>query len=203
MAHPCLAIIILAAGASSRMRGRDKLLEDVDGAPLLRQQVLKAMPRTTHPVIVTLPTAPHPRYQAVEDLSIECVPVPQAKNGMSASLRAGIAALPNSISVAMVLLADLPDLTSKDLRTVAEAVDLTTDTLIWRGATADGAPGHPIIFRKALFGAIEALTGDTGGRDIVKKAKGQVQLIPLPGNRARCDLDTPEDWDAWRAARTK
>lgn len=203
MAHPALAIIILAAGASSRMRGRDKLMEDVDGEPLLRHQAKRAIATTGGPVFVTLPVAPHPRYGALDGLDVQQIPVPHAEEGMSASLRAGIAALPQETPLAMVLLADLPDLTQADLKTVADAVDLSTGTLIWRGVTADGAPGHPIIFRNTLFESIGALTGDTGGREVVQKAKGKVQLIHLPGNRARCDLDTPEDWAAWRAARMK
>jgi CTP:molybdopterin cytidylyltransferase MocA len=95
-------------------------------------------------------------------------------------------------------LGDLPDLTSDDLRAVADAVDLSTKTLAWRGATADGAPGHPIVFHAALFGAFATLKGDGGGREVIAQAKGHVQLVPLPADRARNDLDTPEEWAEWR-----
>ncbi|MCB1376719.1 MAG: nucleotidyltransferase family protein, partial [Rhodobacteraceae bacterium] len=84
--------------------------------------------------------------------------------------------------------------------TVAQAVDLKSDTLIWRGATEDLRPGHPIVFAAPLFPAFAALCGDSGGREIVAMAEDRVKLIALPGQRARRDLDTPEDWAAWRAA---
>mgnify|MGYP003662944930 CR=1 FL=1 len=191
-----LPVILLAAGASARMRGRDKLLEDVGGQPLLRRQAIMA--RTIGPVVVALPPAPHPRYTALSGLDITALPVPDAAEGMGASLGAGFAALPAGTRAAMVLLADMPDLTADDLACVAAAVDLDSDTRIWRGATADGAPGHPIVFAAALFAQMARLTGDDGGRGVVAQAGDRVQLVPLPGNRARLDLDTPEDWAAWR-----
>ena len=194
-------IIVLAAGASRRMRGRDKLLEDVDGEPLLRQQARKALAVTSGPVLIALPPAPHPRYAALDGLTVQIVPVPDAAEGMNASLRAAFSALPADAKAAMLLLGDLPDLTSDDLRDVANAVDLSTETLVWRGATANGAPGHPIVFNAALFGVFATLKGDGGGREVIAQAKGHVQLVPLPADRARNDLDTPEEWAEWRAKR--
>lgn len=195
-------IIVLAAGQSRRMQGRDKLLEDVDGGPLIRAQAQKARIATSGSVIVALPPRPHPRYQALDGLDVTCLPVPDADTGMNASLRRSVAALPQDAPCAMVLLGDLPDLDASDLCKVARAVDLTSDTQIWRGATAQGAPGHPIVFRNTLFDAFATLKGDSGGREVVAGAKGHVALIPLPGDRARGDLDTPEDWAAWREARS-
>lgn len=200
MKHTDFPIIILAAGQSSRMRGRDKLLEMVNGTPLIRLQASKAL-SVSPSVYVALPAAPHPRYTALTGLPVHAVPVPDAAEGMNASLRRAFAALPPDAPCAMVLLADLPDLTAADLARVARAVDLASDTMVWRGATADGAPGHPIVFSAALFGAFATLSGDTGGRTVIEQARGRVALIPLEGNRARNDLDTPEAWDAWHAAR--
>ena len=194
-------IILLAAGQSRRMQGRDKLLEDVDGVPLIRAQAQKARIATSGSVIVALPPRPHPRYEALDGLVVTCLPVPDADTGMNASLRRSVAALPQDAPCVMILLGDLPDLKVSDLCKLASAVDLQSDTQAWRGATAQGAPGHPIIFRNTLFDAFATLKGDSGGREVVARAQGHVALIPLPDNRARGDLDTPEDWAAWRKAR--
>lgn len=193
-------VVVLAAGQSTRMRGVDKLLEDVDGQPLLRRQVLMARTATRGDVIVALPPEPHPRHDLLQDLPVIRLGVPDAKEGINASLRAAFAALPPA-RCAMLLLADLPELETADLLRVARAVDLSSDRLIWRGTTQDGAPGHPVVFAAGLFPAFQTLRGDSGGREIVALAKGKVALIPLRGDRARRDLDTPEDWAAWRKAR--
>ncbi|MEX3315603.1 NTP transferase domain-containing protein [Sulfitobacter sp. PS-8MA] len=189
-------VILLAAGASTRMRGRDKLLEEVEGQPLLRRQARLA--RGVGPVIVALPPAPHPRYAALSGLDITALPVPDAAEGMGASLRTAFAALPPETGAAMVMLADMPEVQAQDLARLVAAVHVESDMLIWRAATAQGAPGHPIVFAAPLFAQMRQLRGDDGGRSVVRAVPDRVQLVPLPGNRARLDLDTPEDWSAWR-----
>ena len=72
---------------------------------------------------------------------------------------------------------------------------------IWRGAAEDGTPGHPVLFDGALRDDFADLSGDSGGRAIIDRYKDRTHLVPLPGRRALTDLDTPEDWEAWRSAR--
>ncbi len=200
---PCpLPILILAAGQSSRMRGRDKLMEIVEGKPLIRRQVEMAQATTHAPILVTVPDTEHPRVAALAGCDVRIIPVPDASSGMSASLRRGLEAVPQDCPAVMVFLADLPALTAADLATVCAAVDLETDMLIWRGATQSAAPGHPIVFARALFGPLKKITGDTGGTEVVAQHRDRMVLVPLPDNRARLDLDTPEDWDAWHAGRS-
>ena len=193
-----LPILILAAGQSNRMRGRDKLMELVDDKPLLQRQIDNAHATTTGPVLVTLPPAPHPRYALTQKTMAQIVPVPDAVDGMSASLRRGLEAISNDARAAMVLLADLPELTATDLRCVLAAVDTDSNSLIWRGATKDGKPGHPIVFARPLFNALQQLVGDEGGNRVAKDNSDRMALIRLPGQRARLDLDTPEEWERWR-----
>ena len=195
-----LPIVVLGAGQSSRMRGADKLMQLVDGVPLIRRQAKIARAATSGKVIVALPNGPHPRYGALAGLDIQVLPVPDAAEGMTASLKRGFAAV-DGHPAAMLLLADLPELTVGDLREVSGAVDRNGSHLVWRGVTEDGKPGHPIVFAAPLFGAFAGLTGDSGGREVVDAAGDRVHLVPLPGQRARRDLDTPEDWAQWQAER--
>ena len=194
-------VIMLAAGQSTRMRGRDKLLEHVEGMALLRRQARLARAATTSLVLIALPPAPHPRYGVLEGLDVTPVPVEDADEGMNASLRKAIAALPASATHVMVVLADMPELTVADLRAVAQSIATHPDALIWRGATEKGDPGHPTIFHRSLFSALSALKGDSGGRNVITAHQNKVHIVPLPTNHARLDLDTPEAWKAWRASR--
>lgn len=191
------AVLILAAGRAARMGGIDKLTEPVDGAPLIRRQARAALACGV-PVFVVLPPAPHPRHEALQDLPVIPLVLPGSAEGLSGSLRDGIAALPDEFTHALILLADLPEITADDLRAVLAGPETAPDALVWRGTTADGAPGHPILVARAIFPAFAALRGDDGGQAALKAVEGQVALIPLPGQRARRDLDTPEDWAAWR-----
>jgi CTP:molybdopterin cytidylyltransferase MocA len=193
-----IAIVVLAAGSSSRMGGRDKLMEQIDGMPLLRRTVLRALEAGCD-VSVALPEAPHPRHDALADLPVRRVPVPAATEGMNASLRAGLAALPPQTEAVMVMLADMPDITTQDMKDVLQAVDLISDTLIWRATTQSGDAGHPIVFRATLIPALIALNGDAGGSAVVKANRAHTLHVPLPGTHARTDLDTPQAWADWRA----
>lgn len=194
-----IPILLLAAGQSRRMGGADKLMQEIDGEPLLRRSARIAM--TAGPVIVALPPAPHPRHGALAGLDIVVVEVPDAAEGMNASLRRAVTALPPQAPAAMVLLADLPDLTAQDLSHVLAAIDFSSKNLVWRGATEDGRPGHPVVFHKALFPELLALTGDGGAQSVAQAHKDRQVLVPLPGQNARTDLDTPEAWADWRAKR--
>lgn len=193
----CVPIILLAAGASSRMAGADKLLLDVGGEPLLRRAARRAA--AVGPVLVALPPAPHPRHDVLNGVPVQRVPVPDAGEGMNASLRQAVGALPQGADAAMVLLADLPKLSEEDLRTVLQSVEKHPDMAIWRGATATGEPGHPVVFSRELFGELLALTGDSGAQAVVARHRDRVEIVPLPADHARFDLDTPAAWAAFRA----
>ncbi|MEX0348445.1 MAG: NTP transferase domain-containing protein [Paracoccaceae bacterium] len=192
-----IPIILLAAGASRRMEGADKLMRCIDGEPLLRRTARRAL--SVGPLYVALPPEPHPRHAAIADLDAHIVPIPDAAEGMNASLRGAVAALPPTVPAAMVLLADLPDLTEEDLKVILQAVDTKSKNLIWRGATDDGAPGHPVVFARSLFPELLALTGDAGAQGVARSHADRTVCIRLPGSNARQDLDTEQDWADWLA----
>lgn len=195
-----LHCLLPAAGASSRMRGGDKLLEKVDGRPCLRVMADRAA-EAGLTVIVTLPALDHPRAKALEGAKVQVVPVPDAAEGMSASLRRASTEIGPDTDGLMILPPDMPALTSSDITLVLKSF-LKEPDRIHRGATEEGLGGHPIIFPKHLLTQFSALKGDQGAAPIVKAHAAQVQLVTLAGQKARLDLDTPEAWAAWRASCT-
>jgi len=102
----------------------------------------------------------------------------------------------------MVVLADLVEIGASEIGAVLAARHSAPGARAWRGATEDGAPGHPVLFDASLRSAFGALQGDMGAGAVLGGLGGAVHLVPLPGQRARRDLDTPEDWAAYRAAQS-
>ncbi len=192
-----IPIILLAAGQSSRMGGTDKLMQPVGGVPLLRRVAQRAI--AVGPVFVALPPMPHPRYTVLNDLDVLPVEIPDAREGINASLKGAMAAIPAHAKAVMILLSDLPDLTTADLRNVLKSVKTHPANRIWRGATNQGVPGHPVIFDRSLFAELTDLTGDSGAQSVVRRHKDAVHLHRLPSQNALLDLDTPEDWAEWVA----
>ncbi|MGR3636492.1 MAG: nucleotidyltransferase family protein [Shimia sp.] len=195
-----LAILLLAAGRSARMNTRDKLLEPVDNNPLLQTLTNRAS-TTGAQVFVVLPPDRPKRNASLSGTVAQIIIADDAHLGMAHSLRAGIAALPADITAAMVLPADMPEITRKDFAEMHAAHAASPADAILRATSADGTPGHPVIFPRALFADLLTLTGDQGARAILAKHTARLRPVPLPDRHAVTDLDTPDDWDNWRKSR--
>ncbi len=185
-------IALLAAGFSSRMRGGDKLLETVDGTALLRLLATRGL-AAGWPVAVTLPPGGAARRAALRGLPLDRLEVPDAATGMAASFRRLAAALPGPL---LVMLADMPEIETEDLRRFIAAHEAAPGRVL-RATAASGRPGQPVLFPARLVPALAELEGDEGARSLLTDE--EVVAIPLQGDRAITDLDTPEAWAAWRA----
>lgn len=191
-----LAILLLAAGQSTRMRGGDKQMEPIAGIPVLRL-LANAAVQTGMPCYVTLPAPDHPRSHTIQDMRLSQIYVADAHLGMGHSIAAGLRVIqPTHAQAVMICPTDLPDITEHHFETMIETWHKTPDTVL-RAADATGKMGHPVIFPRGYFSALINLDGDQGAREVF----GQSQITPVlfvdhaPTN----DLDTPEDWQKWRA----
>ncbi|NCO22247.1 MAG: nucleotidyltransferase family protein [Rhodobacterales bacterium] len=196
-----VSILLCAAGASFRMRGADKLLQQIDGVALLRRQAMAAA-QTGAPVIVALSPGAMGRLAVLRDLPVAVIEVPRAADGMGESLALGARAA-GAAQGLMVMLADMPEIETADLTALIAAFDAASGRRIIRAGAADGTPGHPVIFPADCVPALADLSGDTGARDILRANAHRITTLPRPGQRALIDLDTPEAWAAWRAEKTK
>lgn len=194
-------ILIPAAGSSSRMRGSDKLMQRVDGMPLIRRQAIRALAAT--PLVCVTLAASHPdRLSALAGLPLDICVLPDADEGMAASLRHAASHAPGfagdrSATAIMVVPADMPDLTADDLRRMIDAHALDPAAIL-RATASDGTAGHPVLFPRDLWADLLHLRGDQGARAVLAQYAGRVSHIALPGFNAVTDLDTPEDWARWR-----
>jgi len=193
-----IAVLILGAGSSSRMRGGDKLLEPVEGVPLLAKLAQRAL-ATGAEVAVTLPSASHPRGVALDGLDVIRIEVPDAGDGMSASLRRGAAMLSDREAM-MVLPGDMPEIGTADIAAMIAAFRAAGEPPpILRATDEAGNPGHPVLFPRRLLSKFATLAGDTGAAPILRAHMNEVRPLPLPARRALTDLDSPEDWAEWRS----
>jgi molybdenum cofactor cytidylyltransferase len=180
------------------MGGQDKLLETVDDVALLRKVAQRALQAATH-VAVTLRPGDINRKAALEWLPLTILPVPDAAEGMAASLRAG-GAWAEQIGAAalMIALPDMPDITAADMRVLITAQAQRPDQPLRACSPTDEA-GHPVILPRVCFEQMLTLHGDEGARKIFRA--NPPRLHPLADERALIDLDTPEAWARWRASR--
>ena len=197
--RPRISAVLLAAGASSRMQGRDKLLEEVAGTPLIALLAGRLGESAAEEVVCVLPPGGGPRQAALEGLAVRLVENARAEEGMGTSIAAGVAAIDPEADAVLLVLADMPEIERADIDRLIAGFDPGEGRAIVRAVTAEGRPGQPVLFGRRFFEALRALEGDAGARAIVAEHPEFVADVVLPDGRAVLDLDTPEAWADWRA----
>lgn len=199
---PKIATVILAAGASSRMKGRDKLLEAVDGQPLLSRMIHEAQASQSDDVFVVLPQDTHPERHALV-MDEQKILNPSPSEGLGSSLRLATQKLAKNYAALVFLLADLPEIRSDHINRLIAAYAPEDGREIIRAASASGQPGHPVLFGERFFEPLMALHGDEGAKSLFAQVADFVEWVRMEDNAPITDLDTPEDWENWRARHSK
>ncbi len=185
-----VAAVVLAAGQSSRMAPRHKLLEDAGGRPMVVRVVDAVLASQARPVlVVTGHRAPDIRA-ALAGRPVVFVAAPDYADGLSASLRAGLAALPATAPAALVVLGDMPLVSAASIDRLLDAYDPDGGRTIV-APTHGGELGNPVLWDRRHFPAMMALTGDRGARSLLRQHADAVTEVPLDDTVLR-DFDTVE-----------
>lgn len=190
---PIVAIVLLAAGMATRMgpNGGPKLLAEFDGMPLVRRSAFAASNSHAESVIVVVGHRQDDIRKALSDLQLNIVANRDYASGMASSLVIGFAsAEANGADGVLVMLADMPGVTSSDLNRLITAFQDGKGASIVR-AVSQGKRGNPVILPRSLNNAVLRLKGDVGARYLIKASGLPVIEVEI-GDAAQIDVDTPE-----------
>jgi molybdenum cofactor cytidylyltransferase len=191
------AAIVLAAGRSSRM-GAHKLLLPLGGRPLIAHVVIAACARSANPVIVVLGHDAERVAAALPPGRQQVIINPSYQEGMSTSLRVGLAAIPPQTAGALILLGDQPLVTANLVEQMLEAARESPASIL--AASYGGRRGNPVYFPRTYFEELRKVTGDEGGRSVIQHHPESVQLVPIVHMDAALDADSPDDYQRILAA---
>ena len=188
-------IILLAAGASTRM-GQSKQLLKIEGESLLARTADIALQSEAQSVVIVLGANEENHRSAIHDLKVDVITNPDWKSGVGSSLKTGLEYtlkhFPQTEGV-IILVCDQPYLTSGHLKELAAQYETSRKPII--ASHYSGVVGVPAFFHKQMFPKLRALLADQGAKKIILQHLDEtVRVEFLEG---AVDLDTPEDYEAF------
>ena len=192
-----IAAVVLAAGASSRM-GEPKPLVRLGDRPLLAH-VLDGLRRSGvgDTILVLGDSADRVRAELPTE-GARVVENPAFRDGMSTSLRKGLAALPPEAAAFFVVLADEPFVRPGTYDALIAAREATGARILV--PTYHGVRGNPVLLDRSLAPEADTITGDRGCRELHQRHPNDTVEVPVDDPGVLLDLDTPEQVELARKA---
>jgi molybdenum cofactor cytidylyltransferase len=188
---PRIAALILAAGQSRRMGTLNKLLIGIDGKPMVRHVADAVAASRARPVVVVTGHERDAVARALAGIEAELVVNPDFAQGLSTSVKRGLAALPPDIDGAVVCLGDMPMVRGAEIDRLIDAFNPLEGRAICV-PTRRGKRGNPVLLAKPLFAELAAVTGDVGARDLVAAHPELVAEVEMESDAVLTDIDTPQ-----------
>ena len=189
---PTIAAVVLAAGRSRRMAPHNKLLVvDRTGKPMIARVVDNVLSSHARPILVVTGHQAEQVQHALGGRPVRYVHAGDYAEGLSASLKAGIAAVPEECAAAIVCLGDMPLVTGRMIDRLLSAYDPDEGRLIVL-PTYRGKQGNPMLWDREFFPEIMDVSGDSGARFLVGQHIEAVAEVEMADDAVLRDFDTTE-----------
>jgi molybdenum cofactor cytidylyltransferase len=179
------------------MGGPNKLLAELDGKKLVRIVAGQALASRATEVIVVTGHQADLVEQALAGLKVKFVRNPDFAGGLASSVKAGIGAVPANADGVLVCLGDMPLISADLIDRLIEAFEPDRGHLI-TVPVSDGRRGNPVLWSRRFFRELMTLDGDVGARHLIAKHAEAVAEVPVEGDSAFLDIDTPQALEAAR-----
>jgi 4-nitrophenyl phosphatase len=187
-----IAAIILAAGGSTRF-GQSKQLLDWGGVPLVAHVADEALAAGLVPVVAVLGSQAEAVRAALGARPVQTAMSWRWEAGLSASLQAGLAALPPETEAAVFMHCDQPLVSADLLRTLVSRFEESGAPIVY--PTHAGQRSTPVLFARRLFPELAAVGGDEGGRAVIARHPDEVATVEVDNPDMLADIDTPDDYE--------
>jgi len=183
--------IILAAGSSKRM-GKQKLLLPFKNSTIL-EEVIKIVKSCSALNEVIVVYKSEEVLNAIKKYDVKPVYNPNAEKGQSTSVVEGIKSCHPETKAYMFIMGDQPFINLDIINAIIEVWNNNPNSIIV--PKYDGKNGMPTLFPSNYKQGLLNITGDKGGRDIIKANPDNVINVDFSNTLAGFDIDTIEDYN--------
>jgi molybdenum cofactor cytidylyltransferase len=188
---PRIAALVLAAGRSTRFGQGNKLIADLGGRPVVRHTVEAVLASSARPVLVVTGHMADEVRAALAGLDVRFVASPDYRDGLAASMKSGLAALPADLDGVLIALGDMPGVTATDInRLVSGFAPKEGRSIVV--PVHQGKRGNPVVFAAHLIPEMMEVGGDMGAKQVIGRHGEEVAEVDLGSPRIFVDVDTPE-----------
>lgn len=187
---PPVGVIILAAGASTRM-GTPKQLLEFHGRSLLRHAAETAIASGLGPIVVVLGAYADSLGAELTGLHARCVTNPNWRKGIGTSIRCGVQELRGCVEAIVIMPCDQALVDPHVISAIVTAY--RTSGLPVVACEYEGVRGVPALFSQTYFDELGSLPDDAGAKRIIERAGAMVHGVPFLGGAL--DIDTPMDYE--------
>ena len=180
---------LLLAGGAARRFGSQKLLADFRGAPLVAHAARRLAEGGGERVLAVIPLGAAALREVLEALGCEVLESDRCALGLGGSLSAGVEASA-AAGGWIVALGDMPLVPVAAIRDVTRAI---AGGALLAAPVHEGERGHPVGFSRDLYAELAALREDIGARDVIRRHRERVVLLPCGDAGILADVDTPGD----------
>lgn len=189
---PNTALLLLAAGASSRFEDGDKLLARLNGKTVLEHAARLSLGPSSTPRVAVTPSGAPSRTTILRSAGWDTFENPDADLGQSTSLSRGIEHIlkaPETEQV-ILLLGDMPYVPASHLEAIQALAEQDQVTAIM--SDCDGVLCPPALFKRKHFQALTEVTGDRGAKSVFLALTDGALTIPLSTQHGK-DIDRVAD----------
>ncbi|WP_321945770.1 nucleotidyltransferase family protein [Paraburkholderia sp. J10-1] len=195
MSRATFSAVVLAAGLSTRMAGRHKLLLPVGGEPAVRRVVRAIVAAQPEEIVVVTGFNGRAVFEALEGIDVRFQSNPRYREGQMTSVASGVAALQAPCDAVMICLADQVLLEAADYRELIEAyASMPCGSILV--PMYQGARGNPVVFASSYCPEVVGGRVNPGCRKLIAEHSAEVFLHEAAHDRFCVDMDTPADYQS-------
>ena len=186
--------VLLAAGRSERMGRNNKLLLNVDGIPLVRKSAINILNSNVTSITVVTGFDENKIVNALSGLNVNFVKNINFREGLSSSLKAGLANITPTPSAVIICLADMPKIQPEHINQLIENFDPLKGWEICI-PTNNGKRGNPVLIGSRFFPYIFETSGDFGAKQVMKQHSDKIVEVEIGTSDIHFDIDTQYEYE--------